>query len=75
MKNNITEYSDEELSLTVMNDYPLYNVVTRRGASPESIADFVSQFFVYTPEQLADLLATVADHHEEDERWLASQGN
>jgi hypothetical protein len=73
MKNDIREYSDEELSLTVMNDEPLYREVTRRTATHRSIIEFVSELFIYTPEQLAELLDTVDADREE--RYQDSLGN
>ena len=75
MKNDITEYSDDELALTVMNDEPLYREVTRYSATHRSVTEFVSELFIFTPAQLAELLETVDSHREENERYLASKGN
>ena len=60
MKTDITEYSNEELSLYFMNDEGLYNnlqFAVRRDNFKylESIAD---ELFIYSDEQLDDLKNT-----------------
>jgi len=45
---DITEYSDQELSLVVFNDEYLYNDRHRPGF----MDDTINGYFIYTPEQL-----------------------
>lgn len=78
--NDIRHYTDAELSLTIMNDEPLYKEVRRlkriRGYDAHRmIEEYVSNFFIFTSEQLGDLLQTIDDDFDEDEKYLAEQGN
>lgn len=64
MKNNITEYSDEELSLTVMNDYELYKM---RRLPLRHLRATLEEIFIFTSEQWDDLVDTIeADLEEVD---------
>ena len=49
--NNITQYSDQELSLNVFNDEYFY---IERHNKPYLMA-LINEEFIYTPEQLAVL--------------------
>jgi hypothetical protein len=65
MKNNITEYSDEELSLTVMNDYQLYKM---RRLPLRHLRATLEEIFIFTTDQWVDLVETIeADLAEGDE--------
>jgi len=65
MRNNITEYSDEELSLTVMNDYELYKM---RRLPLRLLRETLEEIFIFTTEQWEDLVETIeADLDESDE--------
>lgn len=65
MRNNITEYSDEELSLTVMNDYELYKM---RRIPLRLLRATLEEIFIFTTEQWEDLVETIeADLDESDE--------
>lgn len=75
MKNDITEHSDVEMALTVMNDEPLYKMATRRGLRERDLRSLMSDIFIFTDAQFDDLWQTVVDHHEEHERYLCEQGN
>ena len=50
-KKNITGYSDEELSLLVMNDEGLYNL----RHNQDFLKEVLDSCFMYTPNQLAVL--------------------
>ena len=54
-KQNITEYSDEELSLIVLNDEYLY-----RQRNRPSFIETVKELFIYTDEQLEVLKQDIA---------------
>lgn len=54
--NDITEYSDNELSLLVMNDEYLYNM---RHSS--SLFETLDDMFTYTQEQLDVLKSNLED--------------
>ena len=58
---NITEYSDDELSLHVFNDEYLYN-----NRHKMWFMDIINEFYEYTPEQLEVLLDDLADDMEEE---------
>lgn len=61
---DITMYSDDELSLIVFNDEGLYN---ERKYS--SFLDTIDEFFIYTDEQLSVLIQDLTDDAEA-EQWL-----
>lgn len=64
MRNDIREYSDEELSLTVMNDYDLY-MMRRRPL--RHLREYLEEIFIFTTEQWEDLVETIeADLEESD---------
>ena len=64
-KTDLREYSDEELSLLVMNDYGLY--MMRRQPLRHLRAN-LEELFIFTTEQWADLVETIeADLEENDE--------
>lgn len=54
--NDLTHYSDDELSLLVMNDESLYEM--RHSSNLVSILD---EIFTYTPKQLEVLQEDLAD--------------
>ncbi len=51
---NITQYSDQELSLHFANDEFLYTQACK-ARSFDELKDLADECFTYTPEQLADL--------------------
>jgi hypothetical protein len=51
---NITQYSDQELSLYFMNDEGLYNMAQSCNSSNE-LQEIADQCFIYTPDQLSEL--------------------
>lgn len=57
MKQDITHYSDQELSLQVNNDEGLYNEKMRavRRDNFGMLKDWIDEFFTYTEAQLEDL--------------------
>lgn len=71
-KTNITMYSDEELSLIVLNDEHLYNVFMKsvRRENFNYIIEEVEEMFTFTDEQKEDLRevweAEVAEYNSEE---------
>ena len=61
-KNDLTEYSDGELSQHVFNDEGLYNERHRAG-----FTDTLSEYFNYTDEQMSELKQDLEDDLEEIE--------
>ena len=59
--NNITEYSDQELSLMVFNDESLYNARHSIGF----IESIINELFIYTDEQLEVLEEDLKEDLEE----------
>ena len=57
---NCVGFSDSELTLYVMNDPYFYNERHHR----EYLVALIDEEFIYTPEQMADLIETL---DEEDE--------
>lgn len=57
-KQDLTQYSDNELSLVVMNDEWLYSMRRRILRGPDG---FLSDFFIYTDEQLETLIADIKE--------------
>lgn len=55
---NITEYSDTELSLIFMNDERLYKFMIRTSTTETELIDYVMDNYIYTEEQLDDLIDT-----------------
>lgn len=64
MKNDITEYSDAELSLHVMNDEYLYKM--RRRPLRHLRAE-LEELFIFTTEQWEDLVETIEEDLAEDD--------
>lgn len=60
-KKNITEYSEDELSLLVMNDEGLYNL--RRNH--DLLKEVLDSCYVYTPNQMAVLEYDLMSDEEE----------
>ena len=60
-KQDITEYSDDELSLIVFNDECLYKMRRNRKSLIESLEDF----FIFTSDQL-EVLNNDLDSDEEE---------
>ena len=54
-KQDLTEYSDSELSLNVMNDEGLYRSIARREQPLEHVREFLSEFFIFTADQVGEL--------------------
>lgn len=57
MKEDLSQYSDSELSMRVMNDEALYNL--RRY--PQALQEAITNLFHFTPAQFAELSADIAD--------------
>jgi hypothetical protein len=65
MKNDITQYSDSELSLLVMNEEGLYRM---RRQPLRHLRENLEEMFIFTTEQWEDLVETIeADLAEDDE--------
>ncbi len=61
---NITQYSDQELSLVVFNDEYFYTERDHNGNADYLMA-LIEEEFVYTPDQLAVLMEDLeADKQE-----------
>ena len=58
---DLTRYSDQELSLMVFNDEYLYNQRHNSGFS-----DLIDELFIYTEEQKDELIQDLTDDLEED---------
>ena len=57
---NITQHSDQELSLLFLNDEPLYRSACR-ATSFGQIRELADELFIYTPEQLSELESDFED--------------
>lgn len=66
-KTDIRHHCDEELSLIVFNDEGLYRMVRRHSVSIEAIKDLIGDLYLYTAEQMADLVETIEADRAEDE--------
>lgn len=66
---NITQYSDSELSLNFMNDEGLYNSLRHaaRYNNWDMVTTLVDDLFIYTPDQLQDLKNTFEEEVKEFE--------
>ncbi len=51
-KQDLRQYSDNELSLLVFNDEDLYKLAMR---NPNRLLDVINDLFMYTEEQLNEL--------------------
>jgi len=51
---NITQYSDQELSLLFLNDEPLYLAAQQAGSINE-LKQIADEYFIYDDAQLAEL--------------------
>ena len=60
MKQDLTGYSDSELSLLVFNDEGLYRKRHRRG-----FVSLLDELFIYTTAQLEELLTDLEDDLQE----------
>lgn len=67
-RTDVREYSDAELSLICYNDEWLYKQMRRTHGDERKVRSIVDELFIYTEDQLADLIETI----EED---LAEDGN
>lgn len=56
-KTDLTEYSDDELSLMVFNDEYLYNLRDKW----DSLKSTIDEFFTYTDNQLETLVDDIFD--------------
>jgi hypothetical protein len=63
---DITEYSDAELSLIVFNDEDLYRFV-RRTYNLRTVREYLEEMFKFSQEQWEDLVETIEADREEDE--------
>jgi hypothetical protein len=63
---DITGYSDAELSLIVFNDEPLYKFV-RRTYNLRTVRSYLEELFTFTIEQWEDLVETIEADRAEDE--------
>jgi hypothetical protein len=65
-KQDLTTYGDQELSLLVMNEEPLYKVMMAsvRMGKFDYILDHVSELFTFTDQQEGDLRLTWEDEEE-----------
>lgn len=63
-RNDLTEYSDAELSLHVMNDYELYKM---RRQPLRHLRATLEEIFIFTTEQWEDLVETIEADAEENE--------
>lgn len=63
-KQDLTEYSDAELSLHVMNDYELYKM---RRRPLRHLRTTLEEIFIFTTEQWEDLVETIEADLEENE--------
>jgi hypothetical protein len=64
-RSDLTEYSDAELSLHVMNDESLYRM---RRQPLRHLREMLEEIFIFTTEQWEDLVETIeADLEEDDE--------
>jgi hypothetical protein len=64
-KTDIRQRSDRELRLIVMNTESLYLMAHNPSISIESITDLIGDLYLYTAEQMADLVETIeADRAE-----------
>lgn len=61
MRQDITQQSDRELSLIVMNDEVLY-----KARHKSFFKDLIDQIFIYTPAQLAELQADLKEDADEN---------
>jgi hypothetical protein len=59
-RQDLTQYSDSELSLHVFNDETLYRMCHRSGFD-----EVIDQLFIYTPEQWHELAQDLGDDLEE----------
>lgn len=61
--NDITHYSDQELSLMFLNDEVLYKELMRavRRNDFTILKEVCDEFFIYTEDQLEDLIDTFND--------------
>jgi len=64
-KQDLTRYSDDELSLVVFNTERLYIMRTS-----VDLLDEVAMFFYYTPKQLEVLIHDLAEEFEETEEAI-----
>jgi len=66
-KNNITNYSDRELSMLFLNEQGLYNDLIRAVKREDFsiLQEVADEFFIYTPEQMEDLKETFQNEVEE----------
>ena len=59
---NLTQYSNSELSLRVFNDEGLYSIRNDR----EYLLYIIEGHFIYTPEQMAELICDLDDDAGEE---------
>lgn len=62
MKTDLRQYSDEELSLWVMNDEGLY----RSRRSLRVLTELLDELFIYTDEQMEVLKQDLEDEENEE---------
>ena len=59
-RQDLRDYSDNELSLLVFNDEGLYNMRHKRD-----FIEFINEYFIYTDDQLEVLKADLEDDRKE----------
>ncbi len=62
-KENITNYSNEELSLYFLNEESLYNIL--QSTDFNNVVETANMFFIYTDEQLEELKETWENEQDE----------
>lgn len=60
---NITKYSDKELSLIFDNDENLYKFISHKNVSEEEVIDYVMDNYIYTEEQMDELVELYKSYH------------
>lgn len=65
-RTNVTEHSDSELSLICYNDEYLYKQMRRTNGDESKVRAIVDEIFIYTADQLSDLITTIEEDLSED---------
>lgn len=72
-REDITSYSDAELSLRCYNEVALYSIMRASGHNHNAVLRAVNDRFVYTGAQLTNLFQTIKEDLEEKARYEAEQ--
>lgn len=65
-RTDVREYTDAELSLICYNDEDLYKQMRRTHGIESRVRAIVDELFIYTIEQLEDLIDTIESDLAED---------